>query len=127
MWELSDASVPFDFKTHIMMPTEDPKLLEKALHEELAEYRLNKEFYRTDFAVILAAVEKHYGPVEVIDVPKTVEVAEIEPEKMVAPEIISEAVPERKSPPWRIVAVCLTTMGLAAILVIFTKKIRDAK
>ena len=35
VWELSDASVPFEFKTHLMIPTDEPCELEKKLHAEL--------------------------------------------------------------------------------------------
>lgn len=74
--ELSDASVPVDFKTHLVLPTDDPRTLEKNLHAELAEFRLNKEFYRVDFSVILDAAEKHCEAVDVITWPEAVEVAE---------------------------------------------------
>lgn len=49
IWELSDASVPFDFDVHAMIPCEDAPALEAALHGTFEEYRINKVNYRKEF------------------------------------------------------------------------------
>jgi Domain of unknown function (DUF4041)/Meiotically up-regulated gene 113 len=51
IWELSDASVPFDFDVHGMIKSEDARGLEAMLHKKFEAYRLNlinlrKEFFR---------------------------------------------------------------------------------
>lgn len=60
--ELSDASVPFPFDCHMMIPTEDAPKLESKLHEELWAHRLNlvndgKEFFRTELETIRKIVD----------------------------------------------------------------------
>lgn len=50
IWELSDASVPFDFDVHAMIKCDDAPALESLLHEKFSERRLNlvndkKEFF----------------------------------------------------------------------------------
>lgn len=59
--ELSDSSVPFDFVVNILITTEDPRGLERALHEELKAYRMNpnKEFFKVDLETIKEAIAKH--------------------------------------------------------------------
>lgn len=64
--ELSDASVPFLFDCHCMLATDDAPGLEKALHRELREFRVNKvnlrkEFFKCDLETITQAVVKHNG------------------------------------------------------------------
>lgn len=49
IWELSDASVPFDFDVHAMIPCEDAPALEAALHSEFETQRINKVNYRKEF------------------------------------------------------------------------------
>lgn len=51
IWELSDASVPFDFDVHGMIKTDDAPGLEAKLHKKFEDRRLNlinlrKEFFR---------------------------------------------------------------------------------
>jgi len=51
VWELSDASVPFDFDVHGMIKTDDAPALEAMLHRRFADRRINlvnlrKEFFR---------------------------------------------------------------------------------
>jgi hypothetical protein len=51
IWELSDASVPFDFDVHGMIKTDDAPGLEAKLHQKFEDRRLNlinlrKEFFR---------------------------------------------------------------------------------
>jgi hypothetical protein len=51
VWELSDASVPFDFDVHALIRCDDAPALESKLHQTFAERRLNlvnerKEFFR---------------------------------------------------------------------------------
>lgn len=66
--ELGDASVPFPFDVHIMIATEDAPTLERKLHEELWESRLNlvndgKEFFSTKLETIKNLVDKNGGNV----------------------------------------------------------------
>jgi predicted nuclease with TOPRIM domain len=61
--ELGDASVPFLFDTHAMIYSEDAPRLERALHVEFAEQRVNatnmrKEFFRVSIEEVEAAVKR---------------------------------------------------------------------
>jgi len=61
--ELSDASVPFKFDVHAIIFSVDAVSLEKQLHEELNEYRLNKvnprkEFFSTSPAFVKELLTK---------------------------------------------------------------------
>lgn len=47
--ELSDASVPFDFDVHAMIPCEDPPALEAALHHAFDDLRINQVNFRKEF------------------------------------------------------------------------------
>jgi hypothetical protein len=47
--ELGDASVPFEFDVHAMVRSEDAPSLEKALHHQFHEMRLNKVNFRKEF------------------------------------------------------------------------------
>jgi hypothetical protein len=47
--ELGDASVPFEFDVHAIIPTEDAPSLEYQLHEEFDELRVNKVNFRKEF------------------------------------------------------------------------------
>lgn len=49
IWELSDASVPFDFDIHAMIACDDAPALEYKLHSILDEARINKINYRKEF------------------------------------------------------------------------------
>lgn len=49
VWELSDASVPFDFDVHAMIYCEDAPRLESDLHRKFNETRLNKVNFRKEF------------------------------------------------------------------------------
>ena len=49
IWELSDASVPFDFDVHAMIYSEDAPALERMLHNEFDDLRINKVNYRKEF------------------------------------------------------------------------------
>ncbi|MNN07998.1 hypothetical protein D3C81_1208410 [compost metagenome] len=69
--ELSNASVPFEFDVHAMIICDDAPALEKALHTELHNHRLNKinhrkEFFRTDIKRIIECVNKNHGEVEYV-------------------------------------------------------------
>lgn len=66
--ELGDASVPFPFDVHMMIPTDDAPTLEANLHEALWSTRLNlvndgKEFFRVDLGTIKNLVEQFGGTV----------------------------------------------------------------
>ena len=49
IWELGDASVPFDFDVHAMIYSEDAPALERMLHDEFDDLRINKVNYRKEF------------------------------------------------------------------------------
>lgn len=62
--ELGDASVPFPFDIHMIIETNDARALEKHLHAELHQYRLNlvnfrKEFFSVGLEEIERIVTKH--------------------------------------------------------------------
>ncbi|WP_316861448.1 DUF4041 domain-containing protein [uncultured Cohaesibacter sp.] len=61
--ELGDASVPFPFDVHAMIFSDDAPKLEKELHHEFAQYRVNrvnnrKEFFRIGLDPIKEAIEE---------------------------------------------------------------------
>jgi len=63
--ELGDASVPFPFDIHMMIPTEDAPALEGKLHDALWAHRMNfvndgKEFFRIDLQTIKEMVDKNF-------------------------------------------------------------------
>lgn len=69
--ELGDASVPFRFDIHAIIYTEDAPALEKALHKELEQRRLNlvnyrKEFFKVDLATIQELVVKRHSNAEFV-------------------------------------------------------------
>lgn len=49
IWELGDASVPFEFDVHAMIYSEDAPALERLLHDEFDDLRVNKVNYRKEF------------------------------------------------------------------------------
>lgn len=64
VWELSDASVPFDFDVHALIRTEDAPALEAVLHKHFDAMRLNRvnlrrEFFRVSLQDVQAAVRQH--------------------------------------------------------------------
>ncbi|MGL4421910.1 MAG: GIY-YIG nuclease family protein, partial [Gemmataceae bacterium] len=69
--ELGDASVPFPFDVHMMINTEDAPRLEKLLHQQFHNRRVNrmnprKEFFRVTFEEILETVRENHGEVEYV-------------------------------------------------------------
>lgn len=61
--ELGDASVPFEFDVHAMIPSHDAPALERALHQRFARSQVNKvnprkEFFRIPLREIRAEIEK---------------------------------------------------------------------
>ena len=63
IWELGDASVPFEFDIHALIPSDDAPRLEKALHEQFILGKVNKmnwrkEFFRVDLLDIKKVVEE---------------------------------------------------------------------
>lgn len=61
--ELGDASVPFGFDTHAIIYSDEAPALEKALHKEFAERRVNianmrKEFFRVSLEEVEGAVKR---------------------------------------------------------------------
>jgi len=49
IWELGDASVPFEFDVHAMIYSEDAPALERMLHNAFDDLRINKVNYRKEF------------------------------------------------------------------------------
>jgi hypothetical protein len=69
IWELSDASVPFDFDVHAIIYTEDAPGLENELHQRFAERRINvvnqkKEFFFVTIDEIAEVVRERCGDIE---------------------------------------------------------------
>ncbi len=62
IWELGDASVPFEFDVHALITTDDAPQLEGALHERFVLSQVNKmnwrkEFFRVELGEIRRVVE----------------------------------------------------------------------
>jgi len=62
--ELGDASVPFEFDVHAMIPSQDAPALEFLLHRLFVDRQVNKvnprkEFFKVSLHEIKAAVERH--------------------------------------------------------------------
>lgn len=69
IWELSDASVPFDFDVHATIYTEDAPGLENELHQRFGDRRLNvvnqrKEFFHVTVQEIAEVVRERCGDIE---------------------------------------------------------------
>jgi hypothetical protein len=69
IWELSDASVPFDFDVHAVIYTDDAPGLEGELHERFADRRVNivnerKEFFHVTIEEIAEVVRERCGDIE---------------------------------------------------------------
>ncbi|MDG0816452.1 GIY-YIG nuclease family protein [Bdellovibrio svalbardensis] len=79
--ELGDASVPFPFDVHMMIPCDDAPALESVLHDALESHRLNKvnlrkEFFKVELSKISELVEKHHAKVECLEIPDAIEYRE---------------------------------------------------
>jgi|GEM_PF-858157 len=69
IWELSDASVPFDFDVHAIIYTDDAPTLETELHQRFADKRVNvintkKEFFNVTIEEIASVVREKFGDIE---------------------------------------------------------------
>lgn len=69
IWELSDASVPFDFDVHAIIYTGDAPTLETELHQRFADKRVNvinqkKEFFNVTIEEIASVVREKFGDIE---------------------------------------------------------------
>jgi hypothetical protein len=69
IWELSDASVPFDFDVHAVIYTDDAPGLESELHKRFGDRRLNlvnerKEFFHATIDEIAEIVRERCGDIE---------------------------------------------------------------
>lgn len=78
IWELSDASVPFDFDVHAIIYTDDAPALEAELHQRFAARRLNvvnerKEFFHVTIEEIATVVRERCGDIELTLVAEPVE------------------------------------------------------
>ena len=76
--ELGDASVPFRFDVHAIVYDEDAVGLEKSLHEEFADRRVNmvnrrREFFRVSLDEIGLAVARNHGTTSFVTVPEAEE------------------------------------------------------
>lgn len=75
IYELSDASVPFNFDVHAMIFSDDAPALEAALHRAFDSRKLNmvntrREFFRVSLDEIKEVVNKNFDKtVEFVDVP----------------------------------------------------------
>lgn len=76
IYELGDASVPFQFDVHAMIFSDDAPKLEAALHNAFASKRLNavnfrREYFRVSLDEIKDVIRKnHDKTVEFVDVPE---------------------------------------------------------
>jgi hypothetical protein len=69
IWELSDASVPFDFDVHAIIRTDDAPSLESELHRRFTDRRINvvnerKEFFHVTIHEIAEVVRERCGDIE---------------------------------------------------------------
>jgi hypothetical protein len=69
VWELSDASVPFDFDVHAIIYTDDAPGLEGELHKRFSDRRVNmvnerKEFFCVTIEEIAEVVRERCGDIE---------------------------------------------------------------
>ena len=76
--ELGDASVPFPFDIHGMIPSNDAPALEAELHRALEPHRVNlvnerKEFFNVPFGFIKAEVEKQGLSVKLTEIAEAAE------------------------------------------------------
>lgn len=83
IWELSDASVPFDFDVHAVIWTEDAPALESELHRRFSDQRLNvvnqrKEFFHASIEEIAEVVRTQCGDIELTLVADAAEFAQSE-------------------------------------------------
>jgi hypothetical protein len=83
VWELSDASVPFDFDVHALIKCDDAPALENKLHETFSDRRLNmvndrKEFFRVTIAEIQQIVSKEGFDVKLTELAEAREFVESE-------------------------------------------------
>lgn len=75
VYELGDASVPFQFDVHAMIFSDDAPQLEAALHQAFADRRVNRvntrrEYFRVSLDEIKAVVREHHDKtVEFTDTP----------------------------------------------------------
>jgi len=65
IYELGDASVPFEFDLHAMIFSDDARNLEAKLHEHFTKNRINKmnnrkEFFRADLKEIEKIIKENY-------------------------------------------------------------------
>jgi hypothetical protein len=75
VWELGDASVPFEFDVHAMIFSENAPELENQLHKHFAAKRVNmvnarKEFFNVSLEEVQEAVTKLHGTITFVRVPQ---------------------------------------------------------
>jgi hypothetical protein len=83
IWELSDASVPFDFDVHAIIRTDDAPGMETELHQRFATRRLNavnqrKEFFAVSIDEIAVVVRERCGDIELTLVAEAAEFGQSE-------------------------------------------------
>lgn len=69
IWELSDASVPFDFDVHAIIYTDDAPALEAELHDRFRDRRVNainerKEYFYATMGEISKVVRERFAEIE---------------------------------------------------------------
>jgi len=69
IWELSDASVPFDFDVHALIYSEDAPALEATFHSAFHPHRMNRvnlrrEFFRVELTKIVEVARSHGATVD---------------------------------------------------------------
>ena len=103
--ELGDASVPFQFDVHAMIFSENAPELEKTLHHEFEDKRVNlinkrKEYFNTSLTDIESVVHKHDAEIiftkiaEAKEYYQTLKLIEEKSNRKTIDEIISEEFPE---------------------------------
>jgi hypothetical protein len=83
VWELSDASVPFDFDVHAMIKCDDAPALESKLHDTFSDRRLNlvnerKEFFRVTVREVQRVVSEEGFDVKLTELAEAREFRESE-------------------------------------------------
>lgn len=97
--ELGDASVPFPFDVHAMIVSQNAPELERALHQELADKRVNmmntrREFFNVTLDEVKEIVLKNHGDADFIELAEAQQYRETIAQKNIVQEVI---VPEFSS------------------------------
>ena len=102
IYELGNASVPFEFDVHAMIPSDNAPQLEAALHARFRNRSVNlvnqrKEFFDVTLDEISAAVREFNSAVEVIKIPEAKTYRQtLALRTQMAPSTSEQAVPKSK-------------------------------